>query len=345
MYGNIKYFLFLKLTIIFFLILTYLFFIFRKSNLYNYDLSLPILDNMNISYIKEFIDKYPKLSEIKLNYAGKCGEMFKYGRNTKRDLIMFAYKSYKSKRSLMTYNILASIKRNIPNAKVICFIPNNSKDDFVIKLLKYYNYLVIKENDFINITLVSSRFWYEYKYLNKNINFFDRVIHADSLDIYFFSDIFKTLKQNELVINKECGTDSWFGDKGNFILEHPNDIRWFNRSFGDNKEIVNLFKEIHPMVINAGLIMGDAKSYLKFLEILMKNINYTKALDYGYDQMLINVLYYSGKFNNINITFDLCTQRSCFFPKLIFNKTNGKLYYNRTGCSPILIHKFYPTKK
>jgi hypothetical protein len=155
------------------------------------------------------------------------------------------------------------------------------------------------------------------------------------------SDIFKTLKPNELIINKECGNYSVFGAKGNFILSHPNDIRWFNRSFGDNKTLVNLFKTINPMVINAGLIMGDSKEYLKFLDILIANFNFTKALDYGYDQMLINVLYYTGKFRNINIKFDLCTQRSCFIPKLIFNRKNKSLYY-KNGCSPVLIHKKYP---
>ena len=95
------------------------------------------------------------------------------------------------------------------------------------------------------------------------------------------------------------------------------------------------------MVINAGLIMGDSKEYLKFLIVMKENFNYTKALDYGYDQMLINVLYYTGKFNSVNIKFDLCTQRSCFIPILIFNRKNKSLNY-RNGCSPVLIHKAYP---
>lgn len=256
---------------------------------------------------------------------------------------MFAYKSTKndfnSKRGLLIYNIIDSIKKNIPNAKIICFIPENSKISFIIQILKKNDVLIIKEKEFLKMHLVSSRFLYEYKYLKKNINNFDRVIHADLTDIFFFSDIFKTLKPNELVINKECGENSIYGKKGNFILNHPNDIKWFNRSFGENKTIVHIFKKINPIVINAGLIMGDSKEYLKFLDIIKKNFNYQKALDYGYDQMLINVLYYTGKFKKINIKFDLCTQRSCFTPKLIWK--NKQLYF-KNGCSPALIHKSYP---
>ena len=283
------------------------------------------------------------MKEIKLNYSAKCGQIFKYKKNNKRDLIMFAYKSTKndfnSKRGLLIYNIIDSIKKNIPNAKIICFIPENSKISFIIQILKKNDVLIIKEKEFLKMHLVSSRFLYEYKYLKKNINNFDRVIHADLTDIFFFSDIFKTLKPNELVINKECGENSIYGKKGNFILNHPNDIKWFNRSFGENKTIVHIFKKINPIVINAGLIMGDSKEYLKFLDIIKKNFNYQKALDYGYDQMLINVLYYTGKFKKINIKFDLCTQRSCFTPKLIWK--NKQLYF-KNGCSPALIHKSYP---
>ena len=262
---------------------------------------------------------------------------------------MFAYNpninDFNSNRSLLIYIIIDSIKKNIPKAKIICFVPNKSKISLVIQVLQKNNVLIIKEKDFLNMDLVSSRFLYEFRYLKKYINYFDRVIHADLTDIIFLSDVFKTLKPNELVINKECGEYSFIGKKGNFLLNNNlnnKNFNWFKRSFGDNKTLVNIIKKINPIVINAGLIMGDSKEYLKFLDIFRKNLDYKKALDYGYDQMLINVLYYTGKFNDINIKFDLCTQRSCFFPKLIFNKKNKRLYF-KTGCSPVLIHKCYPT--
>ena len=141
-------------------------------------------------------------------------------------------------------------------------------------------------------------------------------------------------------MNKECGENSVFGKKGNFILKHKAVIKWFNESFGINKTIVNLFKKINPKVINAGVIMGDAKEYLHFLDIFVKNLDYTKAYKFGYDQMLINVLFYTGVFNKIDIKFDSCTQRSCFNSKLKLNKKILKFYF-KNGCSPVLIHKLF----
>jgi len=296
---------------------------------------------VNIYHFKKSIFIYPKLDKIKLNYTSKCGELFKYKKNNKRDLVMFAYNSSKiefnSERSLFIYSVLDSIKKNIPNAKIICFVPNNTKTSLVIQALQNNNVSIIKEMDFLNVSLVSSRFLYEYKYLKEYINFFDRIIHADLTDIFFFSDVFETLKPNELIINKEGGNNSLFGDKGNFLLNY-----WFNKTFGYNKTLLSFLERINPLMINAGLIMGDSKEYLKFLDIFIKNLDHSKTLDYGYDQNLINVLFYTGKFDSINIKFDLCTQRSCFMPNLTFNREDNTLYF-KTGCSPVLIHKSYPS--
>ena len=141
MLKKIKFFFFLFFLYIYILIFW---------NTYNF--FFPIIDGVNISELKLFSTKYPKLKEIKLNYSYKCGEILKYGKNNnKRDLVMFSYKSKRDiKRSLLIYIVIDSIKRNIPNAKIICFIPENSYIDFVIKLLKKNNVLIIKEKDFLN---------------------------------------------------------------------------------------------------------------------------------------------------------------------------------------------------
>ena len=227
--------------------------------------------------------------------------------------------------------------QNVHYSFIICFVPNNSKTSLVIQALQKNNVSIIKERDFLNMSLVSSRFLYEFKYLKKYINYFDRIIHADLTDIFVFSDIFETLEPNELIINKEGGSNSLFGEKGNFLLNY-----WFNKTFGYNKTLLSFLERINPIMINAGLIMGDSKEYLKFLDIFIKNLNHSKTLDYGYDQNLINVLFYTGKFDSINIKFDLCTQRSCFMPNLTFNREDKALYF-KTGCSPVLIHKSYPS--
>jgi hypothetical protein len=243
----------------------------------------------------------------------------------------------------LIYNVIDSFKKNIPNVKIVCFVQEDSYNSLVVKLLQKNNVLIIKEKNILNMQIANTRFLYEYQYLKKNLHFFDRIVHADLTDIFFFSDIFRTLKPNELIINKECGEHSVFGKKGNYILKHPLVIKWFYSCFGENKTLVNIFKRINPMIINSGLIMGDSKEYLKFLKVMKINFNYTKASIYGYEQMLINALYYTKQFNKINLKFDLCTQRSCFSPILIFDKDSKNLFF-KDGCSPVVIHKSYPIK-
>ena len=46
-------------------------------------------ENENLSHFEKSILIYPKLDEINLNYSGKCGEIFKYKKNNKRDLVFF----------------------------------------------------------------------------------------------------------------------------------------------------------------------------------------------------------------------------------------------------------------
>jgi hypothetical protein len=88
---------------------------------------------------------------------------------------MFAYNfinyKYYSERSLLIYNIIDSIKKNIPNAKIVCFVQNNSNIDLIIQLLKKNNVLIIKRKKFLNMELVSSRFLYEYEFLKKKNKF------------------------------------------------------------------------------------------------------------------------------------------------------------------------------
>ena len=127
-----------KIKICFFLFLT---FAVNRENLNNNKYFYPVIDNINITQFKESILRYPSVNDIKLNYSSKCGEIFKYKKNNKRDLVMFAYKptkyDFNSKRSLLIYFVIDSIKKNIPKAKIICFVPENSSNiSLVIQVLK-----------------------------------------------------------------------------------------------------------------------------------------------------------------------------------------------------------------
>ena len=66
-------------------------------------------------------------------------------------------------------------------------------------------------------------------------------------------------------------------------------------------------------------------------------------VNFGYDQVVFNYLFYLGYLDKCNIKAVGCEQRMCFRPQnLLFNKKSTKFIYENSGCSPILIHKFYP---
>lgn len=167
-------------------------------------------------------------------------------------MVFFSYKytEFYFERSFFIYNVINSFKKNIPNAKIVCFVQEDSIYSLVAQLLQKNNISIIMERNISKMEIANTRFLYEYEYLRKNINLFNRVVHADLTDIFFLSDVFRTLKPNELIINKECGENSVFGEKGNYILQHPVVIQWFNRSFGENETLVNIFKRVNPMLIN-----------------------------------------------------------------------------------------------
>lgn len=145
-------------------------------------------ENENLSHFEKSILIYPKLDEINLNYSGKCGEIFKYKKNNKRDLVFFSYKYNKNylERSYLIYNVIDSFKKNIPNAKIVCFVQEDSYTSLVVQLLQKNNVSIIIEKNILEMEIANSRFLYEYQYLKKNINSFDRIIHADLTDIFFY---------------------------------------------------------------------------------------------------------------------------------------------------------------
>ena len=128
---NIKY----KINICLFLIYLTLF---LKWSLNKNKKLFTIHKNRYLSHFKKSILIYPKLNEIKLNYIGKCGEIFKYKKNNERDLVLFCYKSTRRhfERSFLIYNVIDSFKKNIPNAKIVCFVHKDSYNSLVIQLLR-----------------------------------------------------------------------------------------------------------------------------------------------------------------------------------------------------------------
>ena len=293
---------------------------------------------------------YPKFSDFQLNYENKCGEVFKYKKNNERDIVFFGYKfrgSYREKDLLSTiYSSLDSFKHSIPNAKIICFIPKNQIYRKIVKILKEFNITIIPFEGYYGIHIVTSRFFLIQKYLNENKDKYDRILLSDLGDVYVLNDIFSTFSEDELFLNKECFYYLTKNETSDCIhmVSFNTTRKWLNKFF--DGEIHKNLTERNPVNLNAGIIMGGTEKILKFLNIFLanlENINKRYLRKFGYDQTILNYLYYYNYFDSIPLKLETCSQRTCFRARsLRYNKNTTKIIFEEDKCSPVLFHKFFP---
>ena len=311
-----------------------------------YNLILYLLYSYSVDYTRTESD-YPLYKNFKLNFRGKCGEIFKYPPNNENDIVIFAYQNIEINKYQNILKIIPKIidsfKNSIPNAKLLCFVPKNSSNSEVVKILRYLNVSVKIFEGFEDINIVNSRFFIIKDYLTKKKNKYKRVFLSDLNDVFLFKDIFATFNETQLIINKEC---SYYNKEKNCVKIFEYDLvkEWFFNFFGENSEITKKFIKLNPINLNAGIILGGTEKVINLLEILTNNFEKEKLKYFGYDQTILNKLYYNNELNSLNLTIEGCTQRICFRPKnLRFNKETTKIYFLRDHCTPIIIHKYFPS--
>ena len=302
----------------------------------------------------QVISFYPKAKNFKLNYNKKCGEIFKYKPNNKKDLVILAYE-FQNRNfrhnlfiEIAIGKVLDSYKNSIPNAYFICFVPKKSINTKIVKEIKKYNIEIIEiSNSKEHIT--NRRFIETYKYLKEKKNNFERVLHIDIDDIYIFGDIFATIGENDLYVNYNCNIESTKLERCRRFFKSANK-KWFKKNinkYNSNEREIKNFKSKKPLTIIAGVFVGGIKNFYKFIELYSQKLiqfnNKNQMRNFGYDQILFNYLYYNDYFKQINLKVIGCEQRMCFRPRnLLFNNKTTKIFYENSGCSPILIHKGYP---
>jgi len=317
-----------------------------------------IYDELTIKEVDLFMSrkaKYPLAKNFKLNYKGECGKIFKYKPHNSKDYVFLSFKykppnffnikrKLKIKRFLATIsNIADSYKKVLPNCKIICFMPKEAVHQDTINELKKNNIEVILEEGYKDWNIVNSRFFMIKNYLEKNKGKINRIMMADLTDVFVFADLFSTFNENDLIINEECREFNRKDDKNCLIFaEQKLAVNWMNKAYPNEQNKIKNLMDKKVFNINAGLILGGYNKILKFLNILLKNFDYNKKGDYGYDQSTLLLKYYDEEFKDLNITLEPCTQRMCLDTiSLLSNKNTTEIYYPN-GCSPVIIHKGFP---
>ena len=311
-------------------------------------------DDIPLFKYNEVNSFYPDAKNFKLNYKKNCGQIFKYKANNKKDLVILAYQFYNKSifhNLFMEHSlekVLNSLKVSIPKAHIICFVPELTMNNQNVKILIKYGIEIIKISN-SNEHITNRRFIETYKYLKRNKNIYERVLHIDIDDIYIFGDIFATIGENDLYVNYNCNTESKSLKNCKKFFNSCNK-KWFEKNMNENntnKTEIEIFKNKNPITLIAGVFIGGINNFFNFIELYTQKLiqfnNNNQMNNFGYDQILFNFLFYLGYFEKFNLTPLGCEQRMCFRPdNILFNNKTTKIIYEKSGCSPILIHKCYP---
>ena len=297
---------------------------------------------------KQTKGKYPGFDNFVLNYENDCSKYFKYKKNSQTDIVIFAY-TYRPEKDFFNIfdNIIDSFKHSVPKATIAAVIPQKDIDSKGARFLQKYGVKLISFAGYEEYNIVTSRYIAIYDFLKNNSKKYKKVFLSDIDDVFMFSDIFSTFKEDEIIINKQC----YKFESENCNLLFPIDEGWFNQSFikdinNTNKDL-ELIKDIgknkiNPQITNGGVIFGGVKKVIKFLKIFNEYINPNKARYFGYDQVLITLLVKKKKFDSLGLKLEHCTQRICFWLNVKYNLNTTKIIYRQNMCSPIVIHKSIP---
>ena len=155
----------------------------------------------NLSY-ENTLGKYPGFNNFELNYENECSKYFKYHKNSKRDIVIFAY-TYRAEKDFFKVfeNIIDSFKHSIPKATIASVIPKKDINSTGSNILKEYGVKLIPFEGYENFSIVTSRYVAIYDYLKKEGYKYKKVFLSDIDDVYMFGDIFSTFKEDDIFIN------------------------------------------------------------------------------------------------------------------------------------------------
>lgn len=135
------------------------------------------------------------------------------------------------------------------------------------------------------------RYEFEREWIRQNINDTDRIFHTDAFDVYFQRDPF---------------TNLFVQDKLRFVIE-PHYFRscgwnqgWYKDCYGGEK----LERVMNNFIVCSGSIIGDAKVYLKLLDLMIESEEWKRCWRSSFDQPILNHLIWENKLADNKIAYD-----------------------------------------
>ncbi|KAH0786165.1 hypothetical protein GPJ56_009842 [Histomonas meleagridis] len=178
-----------------------------------------------------------------------------------------------------------------------------------------------------------SRYYFYKQWLERHIDEVDRVLHTDTFDVIFQSDPFLDIIPNDKLYFTFEPTDlyhsRWTGS-------------WITTCYG-----IQFFNQYARSPVScSGVTAGGAKTFLKYIDLLINTPVWNQCFGHSYDQAHHNYLLYTGEFekNGIEILSMDCnspylTMHFCC-KKAKCNWTTGVIYGNNSQKAPVLIHQY-----
>ncbi|OHT03127.1 hypothetical protein TRFO_06775 [Tritrichomonas foetus] len=176
--------------------------------------------------------------------------------------------------------LVRSLRTTGSNAKVVIFTPNN------VKLPKWVfscNVMQVKSGPLTERAKMSPykmRWEWYYEFLKKEVDNFDRILHVDAFDVFFFGDPFPFAKdRNGLYFQMEDKT----------LRECPYNKQWVLACHYD----VNRYKLLGNIIACSGSLLGGAKPFLRFIEMMVTHNEWPLCWGKGFDQGDFNYILYT----------------------------------------------------
>ena len=135
------------------------------------------------------------------------------------------------------------------------------------------------------------RYEFEREWIQQRINFLDRIFHADAFDVYFQKDPFtNSLAQGGIK----------FVVEPHFFRSCGWNLNWFKTCYGEEK----LNRVLNKFIVCSGSIIGDAKAYLKLLDLMIESQEWKTCWNPSFDQPILNYLIWENKLIEKDIEYD-----------------------------------------
>ncbi|ELP87822.1 hypothetical protein EIN_273490 [Entamoeba invadens IP1] len=293
------------------------------------------------------------------NYEGVCQQVFTNEPNNPRDLwlsaIEFTKPGYWQFIKESVYFTLGLLNSSCPRTTKVLLLMSSPPDDTFVSEMQSFGLQVVRIDVQFDVPTdaVSRRFFVYKKYLSELVEDtrvagnrveryknYNKILLCDFRDVYIFADVYATFSAHEVIFVIECHTER----SGCIGFDEYHNTKWMNSAYGPN--VTRTFVRNNYIVSNGGMMMGGSSKIYRYINIMTNELKPEKMRLWGYDQSVHNYLLYTGKFDELNITKEYCTQRTCFSERvsLVVDFKRKILYTRETGCAPVLRHKVWNTK-